>query len=380
VPLAPPKPHCTSDLQELTLVYIGDLLGQGCTVSNAQGGYADCDGVADPGEPVSITVGSGLVANPIDEIDVGDTVAITASGGGDLPWLTTLEATGPGGLQDIAIKTSCHKPLSLGDRFGAWVVFGMDREEDGAIALGGEVLYQYKVTNPNASTVDNVEVTDSELGQIASGVSIPPGGMVTFSETATLFSTTTNLATVTGDVSGGACEAASDEATVEVLLPPQGSFTCWGDIDDVTVVWDGTQTVDVKAWKGSVGGVLLGQYVGVAPGEAITVSGLGSSESTWEIFLAGGAKIGESKIDPSCEDKNMNGVEDCGKNEGNGKYDLPDKINTWLLDGLKDNNDNLDCTPEFTPPPVDPCGLGPELVLLMPGLMWLHRRRLRKSA
>jgi hypothetical protein len=25
------------------------------------------------------------------------------------------------------------------------------------------------------------------------------------------------------------------------------------------------------------------------------------------------------------------------------------------------------------------CGLGPELLVLMPGLMWLHRRRLRRE-
>ena len=219
--------------------------------------------------------------------------------------------------------------------------------------------------------------THSDSG---SGVSLDPGEMQTFTKNATLFGTTTNVATATGDVGGDICSPGVDQLTVDVLAPPPGSFYCSEPINELTMIWNGAQVVDVKAWKGSVGGVLLGTYLGVAPGDGITVAGLGSSESTWEIFLAGGAKIGESKIDPTCEDKNMNGVEDCGKNEGNGKYDLPDKINTWLLDGLKDDNDNLDCTPEFTPPPVDPCGLGPELVLLMPGLMWLHRRRLRKSA
>ena len=48
----PPSPHCTSKVMELTLVYIGDFLGEGCTVSNSQDGNASCTGVADPGDPV----------------------------------------------------------------------------------------------------------------------------------------------------------------------------------------------------------------------------------------------------------------------------------------------------------------------------------------
>ena len=86
----------------------------------------------------------------------------------------------------------------------------MDREEEGPISLGGNVQYQYKVTNPNTSTVDNVAVTDDHLGVIASGQSIPPGGSVTFKKTATLYGTTTNVATATGDVAGDICEPGSD--------------------------------------------------------------------------------------------------------------------------------------------------------------------------
>ena len=46
---------------------------------------------------------------------------------------------------------------------------------------------------------------------------------------------------------------------------------------------------------------------------------------------------------------------------------------------MKDSNETLACTPGLVPNPPA-CGFGPELVLLMPGLMWLHRRRLRKEA
>jgi hypothetical protein len=88
--------------------------------------------------------------------------------------------------------------------------------------------------------------------------------------------------------------------------------------------------------------------------------------------------IGESKFHISCSDDNMNGVEDCEKPEGDGKSDDPGFVNDWLLEGMS-GDQALVCTPgEDIVPPV--CGFGPELILVMPGLFWLHRRRLRKAA
>jgi hypothetical protein len=51
------------------------------------------------------------------------------------------------------------------------VVFGMNREEDGSISLGGNIQYQYG-DEPNDEAVDNVAVTDDQFGVIASGASI----------------------------------------------------------------------------------------------------------------------------------------------------------------------------------------------------------------
>ncbi len=382
VPLVPPGPHCTSDLTELTLVYIGDYLGAGCTVSNPQDGYATCSGVADPGDPVSVLAGSGLVADPVELIEFGDLVALTADDDGDLPWLTTLDTTGAEGTQSIQIKTSCHKPLSLGDRFGAWVVYGMDREHEGPITLGGNIQYQYKVTNPNDSTVENVLLTDSELGDIASGLSIPAGEMETFVKTATLFSTTTNVATVSGDISGDVCEPGTDEVTVDVLLPPLGSFACSTPITQLTMIWNGTEIVDVMAWAGEpAASTFLGNFDDVAPGEALKVSGLEGTTPVWEIYDSTGAvKLGESRFDVGCGDPAMNGIEDCGKNLGNLKEDEPTLIDDWLFEGVVDGDETLDCTPDLAIPPGNSCGLGAELVLLLPGFLALAYYRRRRAA
>jgi hypothetical protein len=382
VPLAPPKPHCTSDLESITMVYIGDFLGAGCTVSNGQSGYASCSGVADPGDPVSVTVGSGLTADPVSDIEFGDLVTITnATPGAELPWLTSLTATGDGGSQSVQFKTSCYKPLSLGDRFGSFVVFGMDREDEGAIALGGEIQYQYTVTNPNAQTVDNVEVEDDQLGVIVSGESIGAGQTATYVQTATLFGTTTNVATAYGDINGDACDPGVDDVTVDVLVPPQGSFSCscGSSMSDITMTWNGTEPVDVKIWSGAPGSTLLAYVDNVVPGENVTGSGFTSVSSTWEIFhVTGSPKLGQSTFRLDCWDREMNGVEDCGTDQGNGKYDDPNFINTWILEGMSDDDETLVCSPEIGIPDEE-CGFGAELVLVLPGLMWLHRKRLRRA-
>ncbi len=382
VPLSPPGPHCTSDLQELTLVYIGDYLGEGCTVSNSQSGYAHCTGDADPGDPVSVVPGAGLEADPLDTIEFGDLVTFTATSGGDLPNFVTLDVTGAGGSQWIQIKTSCHKPLSLGDRFGSFVVFGMDREDEGAISLGGNVQYQYTVTNPGTSTVDNVSIDDDQLGLITSGVSLAPGESQTFVQPATLYGTTTNVATATGDVAGDVCAPGVDQVTIGVTAPPQGSFrcACYQSLTEVTLVWDGEDTVDIVAWDGSPGGTMLAMVDDVAPGEAVTVTGFTQDDSIWEIFdETGTTKLGESTFELTCRDKAMNGIEDCGKRVGDGKYNDPGFINDWLVEGMVDDDETLVCSPLLAGPPPA-CGFGPELLLILPGLMFWHRRSLREEA
>jgi hypothetical protein len=377
VPLLPPKPHCTSDLTEITLVYIGNHLDLGCSVSNNQSGYASCSGVADPGDPVSIVPGAGLQADNTGPIEFGDLVTLTPSSGSTLPTFTALSVTGAGGSQSISFKTSCHKPLSLGDRFGSFVVYGMNRTEDGPITLGGNVQYQYTVTNPNELPVDNVTLNDSELGEVVSGVTLAPGESRTFIATGTLLGTTTNVATVSGDILGDYCTEAEDSVTSTVIVPPNGAFTCscGQSLTELTLEWSGAQTVDVKVWDGAPGSTLLNQWDNVAPGTKKTASGFTVEDATYEIFDATGTtKLGESKFRLTCQDHAMNGVEDCGKFQGNGKYDDPGLINTWILDGMVDDDETLSCTPTVVAPPP-PCGFGPEILVALAGLVWLNRRR-----
>ncbi len=122
-------------------------------------------------------------------------------------------------------------------------------------------------------------------------------------------------------------------------------------IDALTMTWDGVIDVHVKAWKGDVGSTLLvdtfaaNPFDPVEPGEILSVAGMagGPNDQVWEIFLSTGpSKIGESKFHISCSDDEMNGAEDCGKRQGNGKGDEAGLIDDWLLAGMS-GNQTLDC-------------------------------------
>jgi hypothetical protein len=97
------------------------------------------------------------------------------------------------------------------------------------------------------------------------------------------------------------------------------------------------------------------------------------------VFGAGNQLIGFSNFHLSCSDPDLNGVEDCGKSQGDGKNDDPSLINDWLFEGVVDSDETLDCTPLLPGEESEPaCGLlGIEA---LPLLWLLRRRRSRKVA
>ena len=121
------------------------------------------------------------------------------------------------------------------------------------------------------------------------------------------------------------------------------------------MVWNGTQNIKIKAWKGAVGSTLLATIDNIKPSDEVTVTGYAGSPNDvyWEIFKAGTAeKIGTSTFHLSCSDADMNGAEDCGKFEGDGKGKVG-FINDWLFAGMAGNGKTLDCGTVTPPPPPD---------------------------
>jgi len=131
-------------------------------------------------------------------------------------------------------------------------------------------------------------------------------------------------------------------------VPAAVPFACEKPIDALTMIWNGSQIVRVKAWKGNVGSTLLADIDNIAVGEEVTVSGYAGSPNDviWEIFEAGtDTKIGESKFHLSCSDQEMNGPEDCGTAQGDGKANESGLMNDWLLEGMVDLGGSFDCNP-----------------------------------
>ncbi len=126
------------------------------------------------------------------------------------------------------------------------------------------------------------------------------------------------------------------------------AFTCSKPINELTMIWNGSApTVWVTAWKGAVGSTALATLQPVSRGAALTVSGFAGSPNDvyWEIFSdpAGTNKLGVSTFHLSCSDADMNGADDCGKPQGDGKGKIG-FLNDWLLKGLVDSDETLVCT------------------------------------
>ena len=180
--LAPPGPHCTTKPTSLTFRFVaGD-----CSITNDQEGRASCIQHGDPlleTEIARIVVtgtkkNADRIYSDTADVAVGDIVTALASAGGSSKFgSSTMAKIYVNGLlrQEIEFHTSCSKELNLDDRFGGLEVFGMDRQEGGPISLGAMIEYEINITNPTASEVTGVIVTDDQLGVLASGETIAAG-------------------------------------------------------------------------------------------------------------------------------------------------------------------------------------------------------------
>ena len=84
-------------------------------------------------------------------------------------------------------------------------------------------------------------------------------------------------------------------------------------------------------------------------GDEVTAAGYAAvnapNDVDWFITFADGS-TGISRFHRSCSDEDMNGPEDCQKNEGNAKSTDPSFVNDWRFEGMAGNGLTLDCTPE----------------------------------
>jgi hypothetical protein len=220
------------------------------------------------------------------------------------------------------------------------------KKVNGGGSAGADVTYFYEITNTGQTDVTFVTAVDDKLGPVPGSpvALIGAGDSVTLTADAFVSQTTTNKVVVEGETASGAVCRAEDTAKVTVEGPP---FECRTPMESLTMIWNGAAPIRVKAWKGAVGSTLLADVDNLAPGQEITVTGYSGAPNDviWEIFTAGtSTKIGESTFHISCSDDDMDGPEDCGKAEGDGKGKAG-FVNTWILGGLVTAGGSFDCTP-----------------------------------
>jgi len=316
------------------------------------------------------------VVGTVNNIMVGDEVTISGFGGKtDVMWEIFQDGTDNKigesifhlscSDQDMNGPEDCGKPQGDGKNkagfLNDWLFEGMAGDltldcdptppvgsDQCTIPAGGDnVEYTYKVTNTGSEAVFDVTVVDDQIGTVPGSPigSLAPGAEETLTATQFVTESTTNVVTVTGETAAGATCSATDSA--EVIVEPL-PFECDKPIKELTMIWDGTEEIRIKAWKGKVGSTLLADIDNIMPEDEVTVDGFTGkpNDVIWEIFEANSdTKIGESKFHLSCSDPDMNGPEDCGKREGDGKKNESKYINDWLLEGMVDKTSSFDCTP-----------------------------------
>ncbi|NNF67373.1 MAG: hypothetical protein HKM98_07675 [Gammaproteobacteria bacterium] len=140
--------------------------------------------------------------------------------------------------------------------------------------------------------------------------------------------------------------AVSASCTVESLASEL--YRCEKKIDELRVIWNGSDPIRLLVHEGNDDSPVLAELDEISSGEMISISGLEAADDDiiWEIFEAGTEnKIGESRFKLNCDDEEMDGPEDCGLPQGNGKDNKSNYLNDWLLEGIRDDSGLLDCSP-----------------------------------
>ena len=252
-----PAPHCLGKVKSLALRYTGGDCSQ--TLTTQSSNKVSCTDVAAPTSgAVRIIVADGKDEPPssfayVDEASVqgGEIIEADAPlcGRGSLTSVTGFwirDAVTDELIQEGFFHTSCSQPLDLGNQIGSLQVFAIDASKGGTSALGSEVEYRYRVTNPNDETMTQVDVQDSLLGEIVSGASIDPGATETFSASALIETASTNEGTVTGQVAGLVCTPGTDSTEVRVATPPEEAKTCTRRLTSLLLQYTGPDVHDAE--------------------------------------------------------------------------------------------------------------------------------------
>ncbi|WP_371375149.1 hypothetical protein [Thalassotalea aquiviva] len=217
-----------------------------------------------------------------------------------------------------------------------------------------DVINYYTVTNTGGTNIEITSLFDSLQGEILEmpPVLLAPNEKYSTETTTVASGSSVISSSVLANVSGSAatCEASSF-VTINVE-PPQEPVDC-SDIKDITslsMIWNGPDGVDIETENGQV-------FTNVQNGNQITFDVF---ENDTDLFITG-AVTGTSRFHRSCSDAEMDGNNDCGMAQGDGKDNHSDRLNLFLLDGMTGETGSFACgldntgvvEPTAAPQPID---------------------------
>ena len=232
-----------------------------------------------------------------------------------------------------------------------------------SIFAPGGAQYRFIVRNTGAAPLTKVVINDAALnisGFVVGTLAVNAERTITSGEIGALHQpsrcptpgTYANVADVSG-IGAGRTVTDSDpansvcdqpvcdirvEKTCKIVTPPPPISTVSTCKDlklvtGLTMIWDGPDGVDVRTELGQT-------FSDVNNGDVISFSTAGGDKD-FEISLSG-ALSGFSTFHTSCSDEDMNGIEDCGKREGDGKKD-GGGVNEWIFDGMAGEKGAFTC-------------------------------------
>lgn len=334
--------ECEKKPRELSLRYVGG----DCTVSNSQSGKVTCSGHAGDAENVRIVVsdkkGKELF---LDQVGVNLSHVVTASAGDDdsdkLESDTKVRIFDQSNrlLQTVQFHTSCSKPLRIGDRFGAVEVVGFVNKDQGSVKAGADVTYFYEI-NPRYTDLYDVTLQHDLLDPMdvpgMSGHHVRKLKPLFFQATAHVDKPGWSTVTLEGETADGQVCTATDSLKITMAGPAPEPFVCKDakPLTQLSLTWTGPSGANVVTESGQ-------SFANVQNGQEIIfdLNGVGGDAE----LTVSGSVHGESKFHLSCSDDDMNGPEDCGKLQGNGKKGDSDLLNLWRLEGIAGDT-VLDCS------------------------------------
>ena len=345
---------CTSKIASTTLRYTGpDMENAHVTFVGKNGGYAEYFGVKLVSGETVLTSQNGYT---IDSSALGSRTTIIINGVEEIIHTSCSAVYRAGHPAPLDANTPNPSNSSKGDPSPNWFVVNFRQDDEviieepsntggsGADACtvpfgGANVHFDYKITNTGTTSMDLTSVLDSIAGeQLLAPEVLAPGDELSLSADPMFVDQHTEMSVnAKANVTGDPLATCEDSDTVVISVEPAPQLTCkeLKPVTALSMVWDGPSGVDILTKGGQL-------FKNVQTGNKITFNAAGMGNDV-ELTLSG-AVNGSSKFHVSCSDQGMNGPEDCGSNQGNGKRDDSGWSNDWLLDAMTGADGELSCS------------------------------------